>query len=68
VIGIQVGAQLAANGSVSWDAETDFILGQSVKRDCNARGRYVAVRFRCRGPERPTIAGFALDYDEGGRQ
>jgi hypothetical protein len=68
VIGIQVGAQLAANGPVSWDAEQPFTLGQSVKHDCNARGRYVAVRFRCAGPSQPTIAGFALDYDEGGRQ
>lgn len=68
VIGIQVGAQLAANGPVSWGPAQDFILGQSVKHDCNARGRFVAIRFTCAGPQQPTIAGFSFEYDDGGRQ
>lgn len=68
VVQIQVGGQLAANGAVSWGSSRPFTLGQSVKHDCNARGRFVAVRFTCAGPEQPTIAGFALEYDDGGRQ
>jgi len=68
VVQIQVGAQLAANGPVTWGAQQAFILGQSVKHDCNARGRFVAVRFGCAGPEQPTVAGFSLEFDDGGRQ
>ncbi|MGL4650331.1 MAG: hypothetical protein ACRC1H_13065, partial [Caldilineaceae bacterium] len=68
VISIQVGAQLAATGPVTWGPSQDFIIGQTIKHDCNARGRYVAVRFACSGPEQPTVAGFTLEYDDGGRQ
>jgi hypothetical protein len=68
VLQIQVGAQLAANGPVSWDGAQPFTLGQSDKRDCNARGRFVAVRFTCAGPEQPTVTGFSMEFDDGGRQ
>jgi len=68
VLQIQVGGQLAANGTVSWGPARPFTLGQSVKHDCNARGRFVGVRFTCAGPEQPTISGFSLEFDEGGRQ
>jgi hypothetical protein len=68
IVGIQVGGQLAANGPVSWGATQPFTVGQSVKHDCNARGRFIGVRFSCSGPEQPTIAGFSVEYDEGGRQ
>jgi hypothetical protein len=68
VVEIQVGAQLAANGPISWGSAQQFILGQSSKVDCNARGRFIAVRFKCAGPEQPTVAGFSIEYDDGGRQ
>lgn len=68
VLQIQVGAQLAANGPVSWDGAQPFTLGQSDKRDCNARGRFVAIRFSCAGPEQPTVTGFSMEFDDGGRQ
>ena len=68
VLQIQVGAQLAANGPVTWEGARPFTLGKSIKHDCNARGRFVAVRFSCAGPEQPTIAGFSMEFDDGGRQ
>jgi hypothetical protein len=68
VLQIQVGAQLAANGPVTWGSQRPFTLGQSVKHDCNARGRFVAIRFSCAGPEQPTVTGFAMEFDDGGRQ
>jgi hypothetical protein len=68
VVTIQVGGQLAANGPVSWGAAAPFVVGQSVKHDCNARGRFIGVRFSCAGPEQPTVAGFSIEFDDGGRQ
>jgi hypothetical protein len=68
IVGIQIGGQLAANGPVAWGPSYPFVVGQSVKVDCNIRGRFIAVRFTCSGPQQPTVAGFAFEYDDGGRQ
>jgi hypothetical protein len=67
VVEIQVGAQLVPNGPVAWGNARPFTVGQSLQHDCNERGRFAAVRFTCRGPEQPTIAGFSIEFDDGGR-
>jgi hypothetical protein len=61
---IQVGGSMFPDSAVTWSAPVTFTVGSSVKADCFASGRYLALRISASSPYR--IRSFDIDIVKAG--
>jgi hypothetical protein len=44
-VGVQVGAAMVPDGTITWQPSTTFTVGTDIQADCFASGRFLALRF-----------------------
>lgn len=59
VVTVEVGASMTPDSEPTWSAPAHFTVGDDVKADCFAQGRFLAVRFSSEKPWR--MRSFDLD-------
>lgn len=66
VVKVYVGTQFRADEAPTWQSPKNFTIGSSVKIDCRASGRMLALRFEAPGSVDWRLHGYDLDLDFGG--
>lgn len=67
-IQITVGYQRAPNGTVFWEAEKDFVIGEDYKIDALANGRFHALRFASADNIAWRLTSYKIVYEPTGTE
>lgn len=66
VITVRVGTQMTASDPVTWAQPQQYTIGTSRRVDCNAQGRYAAVRFEAAIAAPWSVGGFGIEFTQRG--
>lgn len=64
VMTVEVGSSMTPDSPAVWSAPASFVVGQDIKADTFANGRFLSFRFACSKPCR--MRAFDIDVDYAG--
>lgn len=68
VVNVRVGTQNGASESIAWSSQQPYTIGTTNHINILAQGRYLSVEFSSTGGSPWKVAGFAIEYSQGGYQ
>lgn len=65
-VSVQIGASMFPDSGPEWQTPQSFVIGESIKVDSFASGRFLSVRFTNADYGAWRIKSFDVDYVKGG--